>query len=431
MRKYKSRESGFTYVEVIVCLCVATLIVGPLSYALLNSIRTRVNATHIDEATSYAEELMINIKEKMTEDINQKYQVDQRRIDIASWDATKKADAKSGVGQYLLKSTDSEIAALTERPRRALYEFLGETLSGGKSPSDTRYDTEKYAYEIALWRMEDLPLTSDPALTSRIFTLDKDTLKDATKFYTDADSKYQFEDTFYTSTANPITFKVTDAMLKTFVDQDQIYIPNYAGEEKIIDINRINFKDAAPGEPESEDEIEAENSEIHFNKTRQEIKVGSNTCGYHYTITEHGTSGISDTDAKKYTSIMDVDLGTLIKDENGNTITTYKGYTLKFTNTTRFDQVIRVGHHLDGVLDTTAQEIYDSIHIIVEDVPKTGELATSTTIGKSTISRINKENHFENYLIAIIVREKSPVQGEEGKIVKKMIDVYSYDVNAS
>ena len=417
MRKHKAREHGFTYVEIIVCLCIATLIVGPLSYSFLTSVQTRVSASHIDEATAYAEGLMIEIKEKMTKDIKEKHQVEKRRINMSSWDEGKKKDIKSGAGKYLLPSTAPELGAIGSRPSAHLRTLLGETVGGdGKSELDARYNTEKYSYEVGLWRMDELPLTSNK------FTLDTSTLEKATKFYTDTEAEYQFDASFYDSPTRPITFEITAEMLKVFVDSQKIYIPNYVSTQKIIDVNTINFT--------SQDDTEKHNSVIRFD--RNEIKVNGNCCGYHYTITEEGT-GVSDADKGSYTSIINVDLDALLRDDNGVNLSSYKNYTLKFTNTTRFDQVIRIGHSFKKAIDTTEkdadmQKIYDSFNITVEDKPKAGEEATELTIGKSTISRIKKEDLFDNYLMAIVVREKTPVQGEKGKIVKKMLDVYSYDI---
>ena len=51
--------------------------------------------------------------------------------------------------------------------------------------------------------------------------------------------------------------------------------------------------------------------------------------------------------------------------------------------------------------------------------------------GKSIITQINDTKPYENYLIAVVVRDKNPVQGLAGKVVKKMINIYSYDNNTS
>ena len=138
-------------------------------------------------------------------------------------------------------------------------------------------------------------------------------------------------------------------------------------------------------------------------------------CGYHYINTSHST-------ATDETSIINVDLSHVIEGtDNINLGHCTQPFTLKFTNTTSFDQVIRVGHHLRNQTEESIQAIYNKFNIVVED----------TGSGKSTISYMNEDKFFENYLIAIIVREKDPVQGEAGKIVKKMVDIYSYHINTN
>ncbi len=422
MRREPKKASGFTYVEIIACLCIVTLIVGPLSYSFFMSVKTRVNAGHIDEATSYAETLMGEIKEKMTKDIKQKYEVEHRRIDLSTWDDTKKNAAKWGAGKYLLKLTDAEFAGATTRPSETLDNLFGYKKVDGKSQLDTRYHTDQYAYEVAIWHMDELTLTSNELdSTSKQFIVNTTSLEKATKFYTDAqtDSEYQFDETYYESLAQPIEFKITDEMYKIFKDDKKLYIPNGTSTPKIVDVNSICFTD--------QDNTEATNSEIQFEK--KEIKNNTTVCGYHFTLKENAAgTGISDEKKKEYTSIIDVDLNQLLKDEKGKTIDTYEGYTLKFTNQTDFNQLIRINHHLGDAISEGSSESSKSAQDIYEDF---NVVATNTGKGKSTISYITKEEPFDNYLIAIVVREKNPVQGKEGKIVKKMIDIYSYDVNVS
>ena len=47
------RQKGFTYVEVVVCLCIAVMMVGVFSKAFLSAIKTKVAADNLKQAIDY------------------------------------------------------------------------------------------------------------------------------------------------------------------------------------------------------------------------------------------------------------------------------------------------------------------------------------------------------------------------------------------
>ena len=67
----------------------------------------------------------------------------------------------------------------------------------------------------------------------------------------------------------------------------------------------------------------------------------------------------------------------------------------------------------------------------ISTIDKRLNIIVKDTDGKSSIERINEVEPYDNYVVAMIVRELTPVIGEEGKVIKKMLDVYSYDVTAN
>ena len=412
----KQDNGGFTYVEILICLVIIALIVTPISYSFLTAVKIRVAAVEMDEATTYAEQLLNDIKFQMTEDIMLQQEVLGTRYKTSGKSAAEINKVKEGVAQYLLDWSELP-AGVTKRDSVHLNTFL---TSLEVTDLAVRYDTNKYAYEVALWRISDVLLTSDT------LTLDKDTIKKATKIYSDTDSSYQFQEVNYDvgSMVNPIAFKITSEMLRAFKDDTLSYVPNQVTNEKILDINTIKF--GATGMPAVVNKKQKEALPI---TVEPNIRVGFNEIldsdgtklGYVFHINE-GTVSSTDfpEDRSHYRSIIEVDVRNLLrKSEDLSEITTYDGLTFKFINYTKYNQFIRIKKNLIETEDRDA--ITSKFNVVVEDKAD----------GKSIITQINDTKPYENYLIAVVVRDKNPVQGQAGKVVKKMINIYSYDINTS
>lgn len=412
----KQDNQGFTYIEILICLVIIALMVTPISYSFLISVKTRVAAVEMDEATTYAEQLLNDIKFQMTEDIMLQQEVLGLRHKTSGKSAAEIKKVKEGLAQYLLDWSELP-AGVTKRESAHLNTFL---TSLGVTDLAVRYDMDKYAYEVALWRISDILLTSDT------LTLDRDSIQKATKIYSDTDSSYQFQEVNYHmgSMVNPITFKITFEMLRAFKDDTLSYVPNQVTNEKILDINIIKFgttgvptvvnkkqKDALPTMVEPNIRIEL-NEILDSNRTK---------VGYVFHINE-GIISSADfpEDRSHYRSIIEVDVRNLLrKSEDLSEITTYDRLTFKFVNHTKYNQFIHIKKNL---IETEDRNVINSkFNVVVVDKAD----------GKSIITQINDTKPYENYLIAIVVRDKNPVQGKAGKVVKKMINIYSYDINTS
>lgn len=412
----KQDNQGFTYVEILMCLVIITLMATPISYSFLISVKTRVAAVEMDEATTYAEQLLSDIKFQITEDIMLQQEVLGLRHKTSGKSAAEIKKVKEGVAQYLLDWSELP-AGVTKRESDHLNTFLT-----GLSVRDlaARYDMDKYAYEVALWRISDILLTGDT------LTLDKETIQKATKIYSDTDSSYQFQEIndHGGSMVNPITFKITSEMLRAFKDDTLSYVPNQVTNEKVLDINIIKLgtngvpivinkkqKDALPTMVEPNIRVEF-NEILDSNRTK---------VGYMFHINENIMSSADFSEDKShYRSIIEVDVRNLLrKSEDLSEITTYDRLTFKFVNHTKYNQFIHIKKNL---IETEDRAVIDSkFNIVVVDKAD----------GKSIMTQINDTKPYENYLIAIVVRDKNPVQGQVGKIVKKMINIYSYDINTS
>lgn len=409
----KRSEKGFTFVEILTCLAIVALIVGPICFSFLSSLKTRVTAESINTATAYAERMLEDVKVQVTDDIILRQKLTGNRIATSSYSGDITVD-KEGVGKYLI-----DVSSRTSVPMTS---FLKGT---DASTLNARYDTDTYAYEVALWRMNDVPFASTS--TTKTFALDENAIDKATKLYTDSSVAYQFDTSKYTGLANPITFKVTDEMLKAFQDETLAYVPNQDTTEsakKIIDKNTITLKTDVDTVAPAIGDIKNRRKDMGMGNEAIQINIidtiknaSGSIVGYTFHINDGpDVGGFTPADSR---SIVELDIRALLRDENLAEVTTYDTLTFKFINHTGFNQFIVVKQN---ALDTAeADKVNKKFNIVVED----------TTSGKSSIIRIDDMDTYENYLIAIIVREKAPTLGEEGKIVKKLIDIFSYDITAN
>ena len=393
MKWQRERSQGFTYVEILVCIAILACMVGPLNHAYLASIRTRVSAAQIEQVTFYAERLLQEIKEKMTKDITYQQKALGGRI------ASPSIDQIDGVIQYLRDY--EEIGASQLRKRQA---SLNQLLSDFSTED---YETDQYAYEVALWRLSDVDLSLGT------FTLNQDTLKKASCFYSDQDKQYQFLETNYSSGSNLVSFKINKEMLKAFWDEELKYIPYPTKEDKkikLLDLCTVKVKEDGKEEGILNVEIKNRFSRITFDiesiKDSKGQLVGysmMNRCSHF--VKEPGST---------YRSVIDLDIRSLLRKADLSELTTYDSFTFKFVNTMPYDQIIRIWQNVNE--SESLDRINEKFNVTVLD----------QGVGKTTITRINDTVPYENYLIAIVVRDKNPIQGQAGKVVKKMLDVYSY-----
>lgn len=419
LKKIKKNEQGFTFVEILVCLAIVSLVVGPICFSFVSSLKTRVTAESIDKVTANTEKLLEDIKAQMADDIILRQKIIGNRVPTASYSSAADISiARNGVGNYLedISSTGSP------RPGVQMNTFLKGTTSAQLS---ARYNTNDYAYEVALWKIDDVPFVS--TAEGKTLTLNQTTIDKATKLYTDSSVAYQFNPSSYTGIANPIKFQLSDAMLKTFEDQNLTYVPTQAAADvgyKMIDKNTItietNILSTTP------DLSKVANWRIKSGTGVQEaikiskiepIKTGGTTVGYVFTIAEGPEAAAFATNTSHYRGIVELDVRKLLrKDSNLGAEISYDHLTFKVINTTRYDQLITVRQN---VAETeTVSTINNKFNIVLEN----------TGIGKSSLVRLDDINAYQNYIIAVIAREKNPVLGEPGKIVKKAIDIFSYDV---
>lgn len=419
-KRSKENEQGFTFVEILTCLAIVALIVGPICFSFLSSLKTRVTAESINDATAQAERLLEDIKIQMADDIILRQKIVGNRVDATAYTT----EDKEGTGGYL-------IDIVGNRPKIQMITFLK-----GYTPMElnSRFNTDDYAYEVALWRVKDIPFAS--ASSENIVTLDQNTINKATKLYTDSNTEYQFDTTRYSGLANPITFKISNEMLKAFQDKALVYVPNQASADsayKIMDKNSIKLEsDILSTTPDISEIVNWRKSTATVGE-KEAIEISAITpiknstnvvVGYTFTIEEGDDASLFVTDANNYRSIIELDVRALLRKADLGPETAFDHLTFKFINETRFDQLVYV---LQNTLNET-EVVKDKFNIVAQ---ASESMPSGVIPGKSTIVRVDDMNAYENYIIAIIVREKSPALGEPGKIVKQLIDVFSYDVTTN
>lgn len=404
MNNLWKKNQGFTYIEVLMCLVILSLMMTAMNDAFLGAIKINRTTKEIEEVTHYTEKLLEDIKYQMTQDIGIQQKILGSRYKIEGKSKAEIQKAKQGVGGYLIGG-DRGAQADVIREEISLREFLS---SIDESDLTLRYGMDKYAYQIALWRISDI------SWEEYILTWNRDSLKKATKIYSDS-SVSNFDLLNNTEVEKSISFQITPEMLKIFQDISYSYIPYQITHKKILDKNKIQFNES--GIPEIIHNIPKDEA-IHINQCEILDQRGIKN-GYVFHIYEgaiHETEAIKDT--YNYRSIIELDVRDLIrKSEDLSDITAYNRFTFKFVNHTAYDQFIYICKNLIETEDQ--EEVNNKFNVILEDQKD----------GKSLMIQTNDIKPYENYLIAIVVRDKYPVQGIKGKIVKKMIDVYSYDMN--
>lgn len=393
MRIEKNRnEKGLTFAEVIICVFIVALVIGPMTAAFVVSDRNREGAERLEKATIYAERLLENIKSTITDDIIEQQKREGNTLELGGLTPAEVTRYTEVVSQYLKSGSLDKTLTVSK--------FLGVDEAGLAS----QLETNKYAYEVLIWNIEGAPITSNK------LTLNDSALSTAFKLYTSESYKVTSADSNL-----PVTFSVSDNVLKTFKDSTKRYFAYTLTDSdkkfEVMDTNEVKVSSTMSISSSSANnciQIEAP----------KEIKVSSTTKGYVLQI-KNGSGTYTPTTGVKPISIVNVDITELLR--NPNTLvdtTTYDEYTLKFVNTTATDQVIRIKR---SATTGAISDVDKRLNIIVED----------RGIGKSTIERVNEIEPYDNYVIAILVREMNPTTGKQGKVVKKMLDIYSYDVTAN
>ncbi len=401
VKTLNTNQRGLTFAEVVICIFIVALVVGPITASFLSSTKDRVSAERINEATVNAEKLMEEIKNELTTDIIEKQKRDGNQVKISTLSNYEKSHYDNIVNMYLNPSNSIIDRTFT----KTLNDYLRRTVEEIKQA----YNTDQYAYEVLLWNINDAPIDT----TTKTLTVNQAALSTATKLYTSSSYKFNLGD--YTNPNLPVTFNISDEILKSFKDVEERYIFNLLPTDKeyeVVDINKIDISEAmAVTWTPKHSKIELSDP------STSQIMVKGVCKGYVFDITTGETISVTPTPL----SIIDLDLTKLLRNKDTlATTATYDEYTFKFVNHTNVDQIIRIKR--TETLSENLSAVDKRYNVIVENI--------LTSTAKTTIERINEIEPYDNFIMVVIVRETDPVTGKKGKIVKKMLDIYSYDVTA-
>ncbi len=385
MKELKSHSvSGFTYIELLICMLIMTIVIGPICMSIINANKVRITAESLDESTMYTEALLEAIKQQLTQDIDFQKQKESNLNTVG-----QVSDKIKESITLCLEQEYRDVAPLKQMP---LTDFFWNKETGTVDEQLMRqlYGSERYAYEVAIWRSGNIDLSEE--ITDLVFN--QPTLKRAAKFYSNPEYCFNtYED------SRQLVLKISQD-LRASMERKSWNQDKEKGYQ-IIDENTIILTEsglkAVGGKLNDSSEITstANKDEVTI-APPQIIKDASGLIGLVYTSTSE----------KNYTP-QDMNVLYLDIRQLKGKIHLYHNLTLKFINQTNMHQIIRVIKHKEQ----------DKINII--PVNKGEQSGTS-------IEYIDTLGLTENFIIAIITRDMKPIVGKPGKIVKKMIDIYSY-----
>lgn len=418
--KAVKNERGTTLAEVLICTIIVALVIGPITLSYATSVRNRATAERINTATNNAENLIREIEDQITKDIIFWQKVRGNRVDESAL-TTEEKYRKAYAGYYIqgqsINENKTTIEGLSGNLENAdtLFEFLNKSATADKVAFMEKYNTEQYAYEVAIWPMSkilDEIATGHAPGNDYILKMDNSNLANTTgvsKLHSSTESKYQFDNTFYGT--EPVTFEINENIIEGFLDEDKNYHMGTADNDFTI-LNKITIK-FTDNSTNLLMDTNITTSSLPGNTktvaTISEIKgSGGKIVGYEIKIDTNGTI-VSSTEGE-YLSVVELDVTGLLRHYKGSQAD-YSNYVFKIVNNTGYNQTVRV-------IENT----------LTGETPQNFTFITSgSSTERNTVEYISDITTMENYIVTVIVREINPVLGEKGKIIKKMFDIYSYD----
>ena len=367
-------QRGITLVEVLICMIIVAMIVGPLSMNFVTAHKQQATAQRITDATNQAEMLMGQIKDRITMDILIKQKVDSG--EALSVDEQTRYD-------NFCKSYIVDQAGLSAKTLQA---FLGiEDAEAFKAD----YQTDLYEYELVAWPLEKAPLATDPSNADKErVELNKSNLSNSTTIKLTSD-KTSFDEDRLDASSKKVSFSLDKDSYKAFIDAKGKYLLNdgdYQVIKATLDGDGKISSSSTPGD---------------------KVKIGSTEA----VTVAPGKGRIimvekSDPSCTE-PSVLLLDVSQYMA-KNPTDV-----YTLKFVNTTDKDLSIKIKY----ATDEKKLAIQKALHLVAID---TG----SSKTGIDYVDCIDTE---ENYILGLIIREKEPLIGKAGKEIKRMVTLYSYD----
>lgn len=413
------KEEGMSFTEVMICLVVVALVIGPFCLIFSSANKTRQTSVRIEEATCYGETLLAQIGDQITKDMILMQQIEGNRL--------------SGAAEENMRYQDYIQKYLKQEPLDQKNEKLQVFLQMSDEAYQNAYHTERYTYEVVLWPLSKAPIEGEA------LEMTKDAIYEpahkAVRLYSSDDPDYQLKKAFYEGKNKPISFSVSDDVMKAFKDSSGKYIVSAHPDDKYVLMNTLAIKakvDKTSGLLKWEGDLDekwggllkkgAANNGSTEIKDVQVIEQKGNVQELDLTI------GTKNAGAKpllpagsQYLGVVKLDLTELLRNVpeavKGSEYRNYQDLVIKVVNETGCDQVVQMVQN-----QIADDEETPHFKVLVEDA-KDSDGKTGKSY-QQTISDLTTE---ENYIVAVVIRELNPLMGRKGKIIKKMLDLYSYD----
>lgn len=426
--RWNVQEKGVTLIEVVICMVIVSVIVGPLCAVFTTSNKTRQTAARVEETTCYAERLIADLKDQITKDMLLMQKEEGNRVEALSSEEQSRYD---NYCNHYLKG--SALGSGDEK--------LQDFLEMDEAAFNAGYNTKQYTYEVVMWPLSKAPISSGGGIDKlQVNTATiNDSAYQAVKLYSSNQEAYQFKSDFYDDPSMPISFKVEKEVLRAFQDESKKFIPNLPtdtsdqrfstyGEQYVV-LNTLRLKVKDESNPLAQIEVLKGMDNPKDNgctKIGQEgIKVIKSHLGqvegFEIFIHEDDTKAkpdLADSSKQSYLGIVQMDLTGILRNVDDEAL--YRDYTFKIINQTGYDQMVQVIRNESSL----GEEQFPLFFILKDE-------ENGSHKGKSYLQTISDITTEENYIIAVIIRDQSPLVGKKGKIIKKMLDLYSYDPTIS
>lgn len=406
MKRADKREkgkvsAGFTYVEVLVCLLIMTSIIGPICISFMTSNKVRATAESLEESTMYTEALLERIKQQLTQDIRLKKQKENGEILEYPLEDEAKKSIELCLDEAYVDTVPLDTCLLSDFLWEQDFQSLDQEVIA------KHYGSKRYAYEVAIWRMENINIAEG------ILIFNDETLERAAKFYTHP--AYCFKD--YEASSKKMHLKIDKALSMKFWKPQ--YVPREIEDLKIIDeytiiLSKTNLESISGKLSHLADIRGISHSGKLIMDEPRLVKNNKGLIGIIY------TSKVAEAYKPDEMTIINVDIRQLLGYKNSELLKSYQKLTLTFVNETQRNQVIRViegNQNEQGLEGDSLKNNNEKIEIVAVD---------KGMYSKTSVQYIGNKGFEENFIIAIVTRDMKPVIGKAGKVVKQMIDVYSY-----
>lgn len=376
-------QRGVTLIEVLVCIIVIAMIIGPLTFSFTTAVTTKAEARNIMEATNYAETLMKAVKSRLSEDMA----IKQKKESHLALSPEEQSRYDRYISTYM-----PENGLFTAPMDQTIWDYLELPTM---AENEQNYDTQDFAYQVVMWPLSQLITAGGGGPVGSPLdyqlTVEESSINNSGIIKLRSEDTYTFNPEFYNLITEPITFSA-------HIDGE--FAAAFSGQS---DGTRLDNKVTLPGGGAGSAYVRVDLSDPTLQSNADYIVhvEGSDELTYGIVVP------ISDTNI----SVVNLDITGILRDVNLS-----DQYTFKIINQTGHNLTVRVIRSYEATDDVAA--INNRFHWVGID----------EGTGKTNFEFADYQKAEENYLVALFVREKNPSLGKKGKIVKKMVDVFSYDI---